>query len=175
MLSRRGSRYLRESGPPRVRATRAIATSITTGALIAAMAFGAVPAHADPAGELAPAVASAREGGVDVAVVVIGTEEDPQGLGLQIETLEGAGARVFRTVGELVDYAVRRLDGSPENEGAPVPLDALRGPIAAVNVGLESFYDSLVSQGAQAVHVEWKPPAGGNEKLAGILARMKSR
>ena len=49
MLSRRGSRYLRESGPPRVRATRAIATSITTGALIAAMVFGAVPAHADPA------------------------------------------------------------------------------------------------------------------------------
>jgi FdrA protein len=56
-----------------------------------------------------------------------------------------------------------------------VPLDALRGPVAAINVGLESFHDSLVAQGADAVQVDWRPPAGGDEKLAGILARMKGR
>jgi len=42
-------------------------------------------------------------------------------------------------------------------------------------VGLESFYDSLISQGVQAVHVEWRPPAGGNERLASLLAKMKSK
>jgi FdrA protein len=54
-----------------------------------------------------------------------------------------------------------------------VDLERLTQPLAAINVGLESFYDSLTAQGAQAVHVEWRPPAGGNEKLAALLAKMK--
>jgi FdrA protein len=134
-------------------------------------------AHADPAGELGPAIAEvrAKRPDLDVAALVVGTDEDPQDLAQQIETLERAGARVFRTVGELVDSAVERLAASEEAPGAPVPLEAIRGPVAAVNVGLESFYDSLLAQGAAAVQVEWKPPAGGDDKLAGILARMKSR
>jgi FdrA protein len=134
-------------------------------------------AHADPAGELGPAIAEVRGRRPDlhIAAVVIGTDEDPQDLAQQIETLERAGARVFRTVGELVDSAVQRLAASEEAPGAPVPLEAIREPVAAVNVGLESFYDSLIAQGAAAIQVEWKPPAGGDDKLAGILARMKGR
>lgn len=140
-------------------------------------------AHADPAGELVPAVETIRAaGGPEIAAVVIGTDLDPQGLQVQIETLERAGVRVCRDVGALVDLAVRRLPpGTPETpplEGAPVPLSALQAPVAAINVGLETFYDSLRTQGAaavQAVQIDWRPPAGGNEKLAGILARMRSR
>jgi FdrA protein len=128
--------------------------------------------HADPAGELSPAIAEARSRRpeLEVAALVIGTDEDPQDLGQQIETLERAGARVFRTAGELVDFATQRLPGSEES-GKPVPLEPVGG---AINVGLESFYDSLMTQGAPAVQVEWKPPAGGNETLAAILARMKN-
>jgi FdrA protein len=128
-------------------------------------------AHADPAGELGPAIADARAARpeLEVAAVVIGTDEDPQDLAHQIETLERAGAHVFRTVGELVDHAVRRLAESGEPTRVPVPLDAIGG---VVNVGLETFYDSLVAQGAPAIQVEWRPPAGGNEKLAAILSRM---
>ncbi len=79
-------------------------------------------AHADPAGELGPAIAEARARRPDLAVaaLVIGTGEDPQDLEQQIETLERAGARVFRTVGELVDFAVQRLAASAEAPGAPV-------------------------------------------------------
>jgi FdrA protein len=140
-------------------------------------------AHADPAGELAPAIEQARGEAraagrtLEAAVLVVGTDLDPQDLGQQIATLEKAGARVVRTVSELVAHAARRLDevrgGEPRSEFPAVPLEAVRGPVAAVNVGLESFYDSLASQGARAVQVEWKPPAGGNERMAGILARMK--
>jgi len=137
-------------------------------------------AHADPAGELAPeierALSEARAAGrtLEIAVLVIGTGEDPQDLEVQIATLEKASAHVCRTVGELVNHAAERLgQAEQEREGEPVPLEILQPPLAAVNVGLESFYDSLVAQGARAVQVEWKPPAGGNEKLAGILARMK--
>jgi FdrA protein len=42
-----------------------------------------------------------------------------------------------------------------------------------INVGLESFYQTVTSQGARAVHVDWRPPAGGDERLMGILAKMK--
>jgi FdrA protein len=134
-------------------------------------------AHADPAGELVPAIEAIRAaGGPEIGVVLIGTDLDPQGLGLQAETLERAGVGVCRDVGELVDVAVHCFPPvATPLEGMPVPLSALHAPIAALNVGLETFYDSLRAQGAAAVQVDWSPPAGGNEKLAGILARMKNR
>ncbi|MGH7487813.1 MAG: protein FdrA, partial [bacterium] len=138
-------------------------------------------AHADPAGELAPVIEKAiadRDGAVEIIAVVVGTDEDPQNLAEQIATLRQAGAQVFRTVSEAVEAiwlsVGAGLDGGPGARPAlGVSLDDLRPPLAAVNVGLESFYDSLLAQGARAVHVEWKPPAGGNEKLVAILSRIK--
>jgi FdrA protein len=132
-------------------------------------------AHADPAGELAPVIGRILSDQTDLAifVVVIGTDEDPQNLPEQIATLERSGARVCRTVDELVELAWQRLGTAGEKIENPVLLETLRPPLAVVNVGLESFYDSLASQGVPAVHVDWRPPAGGNEKLASILARMK--
>jgi FdrA protein len=64
---------------------------------------------------------------------------------------------------------------SRKSEFTPVNLEQLKRPLAAINIGLESFYESLTSQGAQAVHVDWRPPAGGNEKLAGLLAKMRGK
>ena len=55
------------------------------------------------------------------------------------------------------------------------PSAGLAAPLAAVNVGLELFHDSLREQGCEVVHVDWRPPAGGNEKLAAILERLKDR
>jgi len=140
-------------------------------------------AHADPAGELAPAVeralSEADAGGreLDVAVLVIGTEEDPQDLYEQIETLTRAGARVCRSVGELVEYTLLRMDqiwGDPPDLDFPdVPLEAIRDTRAVVNVGIEVFAASLTAQGARVVQMDWRPPAGGNEKLTALLARMK--
>jgi hypothetical protein len=80
---------------------------------------------------------------------------------------------VFRTATEAVEYISLRFSTATKNEFTPVNLEQLKQPLAAINVGLESFYESLTSQGAQAVHVEWRPPAGGNEKMASLLARMK--
>ncbi len=54
-----------------------------------------------------------------------------------------------------------------------VALEGLAAPIAAINVGLDSFHDSLLAQGASSVSVDWRPPAGGNEKLMAILQRMR--
>jgi len=131
-------------------------------------------AHSDPACELAPVIQDLiGDLELEVVVVVIGTENDPQELQSQIVRLKEAGAIVFRTVTEVVNYISLRFAQTVSNDYPPVNLEHLTQPLAAINVGLESFYESLVLQGAQAIHVDWRPPAGGNEKLASLLARMK--
>ena len=134
--------------------------------------------HLDPAGELVPVIKEMREkrletGDLEFVAMVIGTDDDPQNLASQVSQLQDAGVTVFRTAAEAVEYISLRFSVSKKNDFTPVNLEQLKHPLAAVNVGLESFYDSLITQGAQAVHVEWRPPAGGNEKLASLLARMK--
>ena len=42
-----------------------------------------------------------------------------------------------------------------------------------VNFGIESFYDDLVSQKVDAVHVDWKPVAGGDKAAAANLRKLK--
>ena len=130
--------------------------------------------HIDPASELVPVIAEVREKNIEVVAMVIGTEDDPQNLESQMQQLTEAGMIVFRTAAEAVEYVSLRLSSRMSATLPPVNLEQMKQPLAAINVGLESFYDSLVQQGAQAVQVEWRPPAGGNETLAALLHRMKS-
>ena len=37
--------------------------------------------------------------------------------------------------------------------------------LKVINIGLKGFYDDLKSQGVEVVHVDWKPPLGGEEEL----------
>jgi FdrA protein len=131
--------------------------------------------HLDPTGELVPAIREiqASRNDIEFVAMVIGTDEDPQNIQSQIDQLMQAGVAVFRTVAEAVEYISLKFSQQKSNKFTQVNLDQLKQPLAGINVGLESFYESLISQGAQAVHVEWRPPAGGNEKLASLLARMK--
>lgn len=127
-------------------------------------------AHPDPAAELAPAIAEATRAGKRVLAILIGTDDDPQNLAAQEEQLAAAAAFVVRTVSAALDYVYDRLPPAAHNFPA---LSFAAGPLAAINVGLESFADSIRAQGGAAVHVEWRPPAGGDERLMGILAKMK--
>ncbi|HWQ06825.1 MAG TPA: DUF1116 domain-containing protein [Feifaniaceae bacterium] len=43
-----------------------------------------------------------------------------------------------------------------------------------VNFGIESFRDDLASQGEAAVHVDWKPVAGGDKEAAANLRKLKA-
>lgn len=131
--------------------------------------------HLDPARELAPVIKEIRDSRpeIEFVAIIIGTADDPQNFQSQASQLTDAGVTVFRTAAETVEYISLRFGSERKNEFAPVNLEQLKRPLAAINVGLESFYESLISQGAQAVHVEWRPPAGGNEKMAALLAKMK--
>jgi hypothetical protein len=50
-----------------------------------------------------------------------------------------------------------------------------KSPLKVVNIGLEVFYEATKDQGIPSVHVDWRPPAGGNEKLLAILARLNQK
>lgn len=43
-----------------------------------------------------------------------------------------------------------------------------------INVGLEGFADELESQQVTVVHVDWRPPAGGDTELADLLSKLGS-
>jgi len=158
----------------RIRRMRQEAADAEVGIILLDIVLGE-GSHPDPARELAPVIREVvRNSGKEVVAIVIGTDDDPQNLQDQLEQLTGAGAVVCRSVNQAVEYVSGRLNHHEAVRYPPVALERFVNPIAAINVGLESFYDSLLAQGAQAVQVEWRPPAGGNEKLASILARMKT-
>jgi len=46
--------------------------------------------------------------------------------------------------------------------------------LKVVNFGIESFYQDLASQKQSAVHVDWKPAAGGDKVAAANLRKLKS-
>ena len=42
-----------------------------------------------------------------------------------------------------------------------------------INIGLEGFANSLKTQNADVVHVDWKPPAGGDTNILDKLVKVK--
>ena len=142
--------------------------------------------HPDPACELAPAIekakALAEKNGryLEVVAVVTGTDEDPQNLESQIQQLKKVGVWVETSNDKMVRYAGELLraleppaDGQLPDGWKQVSLPSLQRPTAGINVGLESFAENLTAQAAPVIQVDWRPPAGGNERLMSILERMK--
>ena len=60
------------------------------------------------------------------------------------------------------------------DDRSKTPWSLLTRPVKVVNVGLERFARELESQAVPVVQVEWAPPAGGNAKLAALLAKLGS-
>ena len=46
-----------------------------------------------------------------------------------------------------------------------------KGPVA-VNMGVEDFANSLRTQGAEVIQVEWTPPAGGDREMMELLDQL---
>lgn len=157
------------------------------------LGYGAHPNPAGELGPaIAKAKTAAEVAGrrLEVVAVVVGTDEDPQNLEGQIRQLRRAGAWVDTSNEAVVRHAGRLLDELHERSGhqfttlEPRPRrllstssrftnsqatssqpSLLREPFAAINVGLESFAENLIAQGAPAIQVDWRPPARGNEEL----------
>lgn len=47
--------------------------------------------------------------------------------------------------------------------------------LKVINMGLRSFAKDLKSQDVPVIHVDWRPVAGGNKKMASLLSRLKGK
>lgn len=56
----------------------------------------------------------------------------------------------------------------------PGIADLFRQPLRVVNIGLATLAEALRATGVPVVHVDWRPPAGGDERMASLLARLAS-
>lgn len=45
--------------------------------------------------------------------------------------------------------------------------------LRVVNIGLESFHQDLKKQEAPGIHVDFRPVAGGNKKMAALLSKLR--
>jgi len=159
-------------------------------------------AHPDPAGALAvawqEAQATAQAAGRTLLGIahVCGAPDDPQGFELQCQVLRDQGmiladsnAQAVRLAAAVLgahvqDSAARPLAVGREetrvphdqfSSGAiPARLPALfaAGP-RVINLGLEFFATQLTAHGVPVVHVDWRPPAGGDTRLASLLERLR--
>ena len=50
----------------------------------------------------------------------------------------------------------------------------LKRPLKVINIGLEGFAQELERQGVAVVRVDWRPPAGGDPRLADLLSKLGS-
>lgn len=135
--------------------------------------YGATP---EPAESLVEACQRATAGRTEdqplhIIATVTGTDSDPQCRSRQIAILEDAGVMVVDTLPEATLLAAELISATQAVErGQPASL--LEG-VAVINAGLRSFALDLQSAGTPVVHYQWAPIAGGNKKLARLLARLQ--
>ena len=64
---------------------------------------------------------------------------------------------------------------SDQNESpaiGTVGAELLQSRPRVINVGLADFATDLDAQDVDVVHVDWRPPAGGDEDLARLLSML---
>ncbi|MDI3359845.1 acyl-CoA synthetase FdrA [Lelliottia sp. V89_10] len=130
----------------------------------------------DPATSLAQAYQQACAGReahqpLFAIATVTGTELDPQCRSIQIATLEDAGIMVVSTLPEAVLLAAE-LCAAPLPAIQRQPAALLEG-VSVINAGLRRFALDLQAAGTPVVHYQWAPVAGGNKKLARLLAHLQ--
>jgi len=88
---------------------------------------------------------------------------------------EAAPQRAVRQRGApgRTERAAEPRQPEQRHEARPVPLSALEPRPAAINIGLERFAEGVAAQGAEVVHVDWRPPAGGDARLGEILEKLR--
>lgn len=49
-------------------------------------------------------------------------------------------------------------------------FDFMVQPLIIINIGVRKFAESLLDQEVDVVHIDWTPPAGGDEEMIDLLA-----
>jgi hypothetical protein len=51
-------------------------------------------------------------------------------------------------------------------------VDLLQESPPVINIGIAEFYEALVAQEVEAIQVDWRPPAEGDEELTDLLEEL---
>lgn len=144
--------------------------------------------HPDMVGALLPAIESIKSiRGNDIRFVatVVGTDQDPQDYHEAVRRLKQVGVFVADSNAKAVELALA-LKGVKLHENEKIkqhvdvrpielnrPSDAVMKLITekpkVINIGLESFTQSIRDFGGETVQYQWKPRAGGNKRMIKLL------
>ena len=148
-------------------------------------------AHEDMVGALLPAIEAAQTkaktagGDLYFVATVCGTTKDPQNYQDAVDRLKAAGVYVAESNAKAVQLALL-LKGVEMSEAdkavedytgttIDVPtvseqvMELLTTKSRIINVGLQSFNESILQYGGQTEQFNWRPRASGNKKMIRIL------
>lgn len=148
-------------------------------------------AHEDMVGALLPAIEAAQTkaktagGNLYFVATVCGTTKDPQNYQDAVDRLKAAGVYVAESNAKAVQLALL-LKGVEMSEAdkavedytgttIDVPtvseqvMELLTTKPRIINVGLQSFNESILQYGGQTEQFNWRPRASGNKKMIRIL------
>ncbi len=134
-------------------------------------------AASDPVGDLLEVLVeaqSAREqvgSPLTIVASLCGTDEDPQDQAQQAKMLRDIGVHVFGSNAAATKFCVKLLDDR-ERDAMSEREELLRQPLVVINVGLQSFAESLQEQDVVVVQVDWEPPAGGDQEMIDLLIEL---
>lgn len=145
-------------------------------------------AHDDMATALKATIEKVKAARPDVLFVgtVVGTDADKQGFEKQVEILESAGVVICQNNVQAIRTAVAAVGGelnfqpkaiTPKVpsmlDGLPTISENLSRLLATtpkvINIGLQSFTESITDNGGEVVHFDWRPSAGGDVALQKTL------
>ena len=152
--------------------------------------------HEDMADALIPGIqkiqSAAKENGKNIYFVatVCGTDQDPQNIGEQKSKLENAGVilrdsnnQAIRTALAMLDIQIEELDKEVVSakevaENAEFTVSSaienlLTEKPSVINVGLKKFTSSITENGGRVVQFDWRPVAGGNERMRKVLSVLR--
>ncbi|TVP90185.1 bifunctional FdrA/YlbE family protein, partial [Alkalibacterium sp.] len=147
--------------------------------------------HPDMAEALSPAITEAKEKNKDLQFIatVVGTQNDPQDYQKTKETLQNLGVLVEDSNAKAVRLALRMMGKDlPDLPKPTVDYDGQLGQLPdvsekvvellstkprVINMGVESFSATIMNHGGKAVQYNWRPKAGGNQKLIRILDQLE--
>jgi FdrA protein len=151
--------------------------------------------HEDMAGALIPAIQkiqnSARENGKTIYFVgtVCGTEQDPQNIQEQKSKLEQAGVilrdsnnQAIRTALAMLGTQIEEMDKEIVSVNAASKAEItvsssieklLNEKPSVINVGLKKFTSAITENGGKVVQFDWRPVAGGNERMRKVLSVLR--
>ncbi|MDH6363522.1 succinyl-CoA synthetase alpha subunit [Enterococcus sp. PF1-24] len=174
----------------RIKMIQEYAEDESTGVILLDVVLG-YGAHEDMASALIPAIETAKKTAkiagrpLYFVATVVGTDKDPQGYDETVAKLQAAGVMVAPSNAQAVQLALA-LKGITitEKDKAVIPyagekvaipavsdkvMELLNSKPRIINVGLQSFNESIQKYGGASEQFNWRPRANGNKKMIKIL------